>query len=195
MNEQPKLRIATLLGTSRPGNFTGKALAVVEDELRSDSRIEVTPFDPAGKRLAFPGEEGEFPDAEHLREIIADATGVILATPEYHGSPAAMAKLLIENIGFPSGLAGKPVALLGVAAGRIGAIKSLEMLRSICSHVGAMVLPSPVSIAGVQQMFDEEGRCSDEGTEKQLRGLAGKLTTYIDSHVCPKHTLEQMMRE
>ena len=35
-------------------------------------------------------------------------------------------KLVIENLGFPSVLAGKPVALLGMAAGAIGAIKSLE---------------------------------------------------------------------
>ena len=48
---------------------------------------------------------------------------------------------MIENMGFPSVLAGKPVSLLGVAAGRIGAIKSLESLRGVCSHIGAIVLP------------------------------------------------------
>ena len=66
------------------------------------------------------------------------ATGVILATPEYHGSFAAVMKLVIENLGFPSLLAGKPVALLGVAAGQIGAIKSLEQLRSVCSHAALL---------------------------------------------------------
>ena len=66
-----------------------------------------------------------------------------------------MAKLIIENLGFPSVLATKPVALLGVAAGQIGAIKSLEQLRSVLSHVGAIVLPGPVSVAGVQGVFDE----------------------------------------
>lgn len=40
-----------------------------------------------------------------------------------------MIKLVIENLGFPSPLAAKPVALLGVAAGQIGAIKSLESLQ------------------------------------------------------------------
>ena len=61
-----------------------------------------------------------------------------------------MTKLVIENLGFPSVLAGKPVALVGVAAGRIGAIKSLEQLRGVCSHVGALVLPGAVSVAGVR---------------------------------------------
>jgi len=190
-----KIRIVTLLGTSRPSNYTGKALALVQDELASMEHVEVVSFDPAGKKLAFPGEEGDFPGAIELQEMVESATGIIFATPEYHGSPAAMAKLIVENLGFPSTFAGKPVALLGVAAGRIGAIKSLEILRSICSHVGALVLPSPVSVAGVQQVFDEEGNCSDAGTEKQLRGLARKLTQYIDDHVCPKRALEQMVRD
>ena len=133
MTDTSKIRIATLLGTSRPGNYTGKALALVCDELAKNDHVEVVSFDPAGKRLAFPGESGDFPDAKALQEIVETATGIIFATPEYHGSPAAMAKLIVENMGFPSRLAGKPVALLGAASGRIGAIKSLEMMRSICS--------------------------------------------------------------
>ena len=79
-----------------------------------------------------------------------------------------MAKLIIENLGFPSVLASKPVALVGVAAGQIGAIKALEHLRSVLSHVGAIVLPGPVSVAGVQNVFDEEGRCVDEAIEKNV---------------------------
>jgi hypothetical protein len=44
---------------------------------------------------------------------------------------SAMIKLCIESMGFPSVMAGKPVALPGVAAGRIGAIKSIEQLRAM----------------------------------------------------------------
>ena len=72
-------------------------------------------------------------------------------------------------------LAAKPVALLGVAAGAIGAIKALEHLRSVCSHIGAIVLPGPVSVAGVTRVFDENGKCIDAGTEKRVRGIARRL--------------------
>jgi len=40
-----------------------------------------------------------------------------LATPEYDGSLSSVMKLVIENLGFPSVLAGKPVALMGVGGG------------------------------------------------------------------------------
>ena len=118
----------------------------------------------------------------------------MLATPEYHGGFSSVIKLVIENLGFPSVLAGKPVALMGVAAGQIGAIKSLEQLRSVCSHVGAIVLPGPVSVANIQKVFDEEGRCLDPGAEKRLRGVATSLVHYIEDTICPRVALEQMVR-
>ncbi len=136
-----EIEIVTILGTTRPGNFTAKALALVADELRQQTRVNVTEINPRGMQLLFPGESGESRDSRLLQSAVQKATGVVLATPEYHGSFAAMMKLIIENLGFPSILAGKPVALLGVAAGQIGAIKSLEQLRSVCSHIGAIVLP------------------------------------------------------
>ena len=45
------------------------------------------------------------------------------------------------------------LALLGVAGGRIGAIKSLEQLRAVCAHTGAMVVPGSVSVAGVLSLL------------------------------------------
>ncbi len=189
-----EIEIVTILGTARPGNFTAKALALVVDELRQQTRVNVTEINPRGMELLFPGEAGESRDSESLQSAVQRATGVILATPEYHGSFAAMMKLIIENLGFPSILAGKPVALLGVAAGQIGAIKSLEQLRSVCSHIGAIVLPGPVSVAEVQGLFDESGRCLEERIEKRIRGVATNLLDYIHDNVCPRVALEQMVR-
>ncbi len=185
-------RIVTVCGTSRPGNFTGRALAIVENELGKHD-LELDSFDAGGMTLGFPGAEGTA-DARRLRDAVREASGVVIATPEYHGGFSAMTKLVIENLGFPSALQGKAVALLGVAAGRIGAIKSLEQLRGVCAHTGAIVLPSSVSIAGVQQAFDERGNCTDAGVEDALRGLAGTLLEFIKDYVCPKYALEAMVR-
>jgi len=187
-------RIVAIPGSVRPGNYTSKALNLVVEELGTYPNVAVEVFDPAGMELPLPGRAAETDDAATLQAAITAAAGVILATPEYHGSVSSVMKLVIENLGFQSVLAGKPVALLGVAAGRIGAIKSLEQLRGICSHVGAIVLPGPVSVAGVQAVFDSDGNVLDAETEEQVRGVAGALMHYIDDNICPRYALEQMVR-
>ena len=188
------IRIVAVAGSVRPGNFTSKALNLVVDEARKHDTVMVEHVDLASLDLRLPG-RGESEDAKRLQKQVAAATGVILATPEYHGSFSSATKLLIDNLGFPSTMSGKPVALLGVAAGQIGAVKSLEHLRSVCSHIGAIVLPGPVSVASVQKLFDEEGRCLDEGMEKRIRNVATNLLDYIRGYICPKVALEEMARK
>lgn len=184
--------IVCISGTNRPNNFTSLALGVVTSELKK-LEVEVVVYDAREMSLNFPGFP-ETEDANRLQQSIEGAAGVVLASPEYHGSFSAMTKLIIENLGFPSVLSGKPISLLGVAAGRIGAIKSLEQLKGVCSHVGAIVVPGSVSIAGVQNIFDDQGRCVDEGSESALKGLAGGLHSFVKSHVCPVYILEEMTR-
>jgi len=185
--------IVCISGTNRPDNYTARALAIVVDALRQ-SQADPVVFDARTLSLAFPGHP-DTGDGERLCTAVAAAPGVILATPEYHGSFCAMSKLILENLGFPSVLAGKPVALVGVAAGRIGAIKALEHLKSVCVHIGALVVPgAAVSVAGVHQMFDAQGRCTHADVEALLRGVAPALLTFLKDYICPKHILEEMVR-
>ena len=185
-------RIVCICGTSRPGNYTGMALGVVRDEL-SKLGQDVETLDAANLSLSFPGQP-DSEDAQKLRWAVDNADGIVLGTPEYHGSFSAMTKLIIENLGFPSVLKDKPTALLGVAAGKIGAIKTLEHLRGVCAHVGALVLPGAVSVAGVRAAFDKDGNCTDAEVESILRGVATALLEFMKEYVCPKHTLENMVR-
>ena len=189
-----QIRIAAVLGTARPGNFTSRALALVIDEIEKQGDIAVDLIDPATLNLPLPGLSSDSADTKTIQEIVLKSTGVIFSTPEYHGTYSSAAKLIIENLGFPSVLASKPIALVGVAAGKIGAIKALEHLRSVLSHVGAIVLPGPVSVAGVQGVFDEEGRCLDEAVEQMVRRVGTNLVEYIRGAVCPQVALEEMMR-
>lgn len=191
---ESRVRIVIIPGSVRPGNFTAKAVTLVADEITRYGDIELEVIDMDALELPLPGREGDLEALKQFRNTVSGATGVIFATPEYHGTFSALTKLAIENLGFPSVLAGKPVALLGVAAGAIGAIKSLEQLRGVCSHVGAIVLPAPVSVAGVQGVFDEQGHCTDEMIDKRIRHVATNLIDYINDHICPGIGLEEIVR-
>jgi len=188
--------IVGISGTNRPDNFTSRALEVTLDEIRKtdpDARVEVV--DGRQLQLAFPGSPPTA-DARKLQTLLREAAGVVLATPEYHGTFAAFTKLIIENLGHPSALREKPVALLGVAAGRIGAIKSVEQLRGVLAHIGALVVPGSVSVAGIQAAFDRNtGAVTDASTEEALRGLARTLVTFMKDYVCPRYILESQVRD
>jgi hypothetical protein len=60
--------------------------------------------------------------------------------------------------------------------------------------VGGIVLPGPVSVAGVQDHFDADGRVTGEGIEASIRSVATNLLGYITQNVCPRRCLEEMVR-
>jgi NAD(P)H-dependent FMN reductase len=195
MSAQARLKILIINGSVRPGNYTAKASALVADELRKEGSVAVETVDPAALDLPLPGIDPGSPAGRELQRKVREASGVVLATPEYHGSFSSVMKLVIENLGFPSALSGKPVALLGVAAGSIGAIKSLEQLRGVCAHVGAIALPLPVSVANVQKVFAPDGTCQDQAVEKLVRRVGTGLLDYIRNNVCPRLQLERLLRD
>src|SRR5262245_48759895 len=189
------IKIVTICGSVQPGNNTAKALRLALDEFASYPDVEVAPIYLDKLDLPLPGLAARDPAAvERFQRTVKEATGVLLASPEYHGGVSSPMKLAIDNLGYPSMLSGKPISLLGVAAGVIGAIKSLEQLRGICAHLGAIPLPLAVSIARVQQVFDADGRCLDAGTEKFIRSAATNLINYIKDAICPKISLEAVLR-
>jgi chromate reductase, NAD(P)H dehydrogenase (quinone) len=188
------IRVVVINGSMRPANYTSMASALVMDELKKQPRVTAHLINPADYHLPFPGVDSHAPGTKKLQEEVKEATGVILATPEYHGSFSSVMKLVIENLGFPSVLAGKPVGLLGVAAGSAGAIKSLEQLRSVCSHIGAIVLPLAVSVPNVQKVFDSSGRPLDPAIEKLVRSVATNVLNYVKQNLCPAVTLERLLR-
>lgn len=188
------IEIITIGGSVRQNNNTDKALAVVIEQLKKHQDVKVREIDLGAIEFSLPGKPLQDPQVKEFQHIVRGATGVVIATPEYHGSFSSLIKLAIENLGHPSALKNKPVALLGVAAGRIGAVKSLEHLRSVVSHVGAIALPKMVSIDRVREKFEADGTILDEETEIQLRGLADNLLGYIREAVCPKFVLEDLLQ-
>lgn len=167
------------MGSLRRNSYCLRLVHLAVSEIRLLTGVEVDILHPADLPLALPGQPGaEALEIELVRRISA-ASAVILATPEYHGSYSSVMKALIDSMGYPSALAGKPIALLGAASGSIGAVKSLEHLRSVCSHVGALVLPYPVSVALVEQVIAEDGRCLVPLLEEQLKNLGLQLLEFV----------------
>ena len=193
MQDKKNIRIAIIGGSIRPDNLTAKAMALAADEITKHKDITLDVFDPA--KMSIPLLAKTDPAMQSFQNTVSKATGVILVTPEYNGSYSSIMKLLIEQLGYPSVLAGKPAGLIGVASGRIGAIKALEHLSSVCVSNGLIVLPGFASVAEVHKMFDEKGRCLDKKIEERIRSVASNLINYIRKHIYPMLSLEEIVRE
>ena len=172
MFKECMMKVVTISGSVRDGNNTNKALVIVESYLEENG-VEVQRIDAGSLDLSLPGLVPT-DNAQKIQEWVQDADGIIMATPEYHGSYSSVLKLIIDNLGFPSALSGKPVSLLGVAAGQLGAIKALEHLRSVTAHLGMIALPKSVSVANVYSLLSESGEITDEDLVRRIENL-GKL--------------------
>ncbi len=149
-------------------------LTLGEEGLRQHG-ASVTRYVPSPAQLPFPDQGGVFPHAEELRSTVQAADGMLVATPEYHGSIPAELKLVLENLGQTGAVRGKPVALMGVSSGRFGAQKALEHLRSILNHLGALVVPTQTSVFHVDDSFSQGQLSLSMETSAQLQKTVRSL--------------------
>ena len=98
-----QIRMAAVLGTARPGNFTSKALALVIDEIEKKGDIAVDQIDPATLNLPLPGLSPDSADTKTIQEIVLKSTGVIFSTPE----PKSQTKLWLQFSRVPSRALGR----------------------------------------------------------------------------------------
>ena len=153
-------------------------MKVIVEELKA-SGSDVDVIDPTGYKVPALGEPFSKELRSDLETRIKQADGVIMCTPEYNGCFSYVLMAVFENLGYPSALAGKPIALLGVASGAIGAVKALEHLKGVCSHLGSLVLPGSISIAEVHNQFNDKDELIDAKVDKQIRSVPRELLTYL----------------
>ena len=151
--------VAGLCGSLREGSFTRMALKIALDAATGPScetdLIDLREFD-----LPFadgrPDRAQTSPEIHRLKERLRKADGVIIGTPEYHGSFTGVLKNALDLTGFPE-WEGKMVALIGVAGGRMGAHQALHSLRDIGRSLHAWVIPEQVAIPEAYKSFDAAG--------------------------------------
>jgi len=171
--------ILVIKGSTRYSNMTVKAVNLVLDELKKLGCKSVV-IDPGDYQVPFLGAPFGEAEIKSLKKSAYDCQGAVICTPEYNGCFSSALMAVIENLGYPSALGGKPIGLVGVAAGQIGAVKALEHLRGVLSHCEALVLPNEVSVARVNEVFDEAGRCLVPEIEDLVRGVSRDLVAFLN---------------
>lgn len=116
-----------------------------------------------------------------LKNICKKADGIIVATPEYHGSCSGALKNALDWMGFEE-FEGKMAGLVGLAGGEMGAFNALSHLRTIFRQVHAWVVPGQVSIARSHHAFDRNGRLLDPKLGRRLKNLGVEVAKFALLH-------------
>ena len=128
-------------------------------------------------------ERAGFPVAvQKMREAIAAADGVIIATPEYNYSVSGATKNAIDWASRqPNAFTGKPVAIMGASAGGFATVRAQAAIRPILASVDALVLPSPeVRVSKAGDAFDAGGALKDAALDGAVGKLVGRLVSEIE---------------
>jgi NAD(P)H-dependent FMN reductase len=80
------------------------------------------------------------PSVQRLRQSVMEVSGVILATPNYHGTLRGVLKNALDLMSVQE-FEGKVVGLVGVSGGRMGGANTLNTLRAIGRTLHAWVIP------------------------------------------------------
>jgi FMN reductase len=114
-----------------------------------------------------------------LRKQVTRARGIILGTPEYHGSFSGVLKNALDLMGFPE-FEGKIIGLVGVSGGTTDAHQTLCDLQRVTRMLHAWVVPTQASISEVEKMFDENGTVRDSNVEKELMDVGRQVAQYAE---------------
>ena len=119
-----------------------------------------------------------------LKAAIKGADGVLIVTPEYNRSVAAVTKNAIDWASRPYGESawpGKAVAITGASPGAQGTAVAQSQLRSILTILGTHVLSEPeVYITFKPEVFAADGTILNESTAKFLSGFLDTFAALIE---------------
>jgi NAD(P)H-dependent FMN reductase len=115
----------------------------------------------------------DFPDVEKLRQTVLEADGIILVTPEYHGSLSGVLKNALDLMGFEH-FSGKVTGLMSILGGQSNS-NALNDMRTIMRWIHAWTIPEQVAIGQAWKAFDQEGNLQDETLSKRIDAFAQSL--------------------
>lgn len=180
----PKIRVVAISGSLRPASYTSQALRVaLEGALEMGAETRLLNLRDYDLEFACEEEISFSPGAVRMKADVRRAHGILLGTPEYHGSFSGVLKNALDLMSFEE-FDGKMIGLVGVSAGRTGAFDALTALRSVGRALHAWVLPEQVAIPDASRAFNEQGNLKDASLEKRLRHVGKRVAEFARLHEC-----------
>src|SRR4051812_44526042 len=172
-----------ICGSLRKASLNRALLDAVADALPAHARM-VTISD-----LELPIFNNDLEDpvkVVELKALIAEADGVVFGVPEYNYSIPGGLKNALDWVSRPpatSPLRGKPIGMVGAAAGMSGTIRAQTHLRQMMLYSDSPCLSQPeVLIPRAKERFDAAGRLTDPSTRVLLELFGAAMVAFVERY-------------
>lgn len=169
------VKIVGIGGSLRTDSYSMQALNIAAERAQTMG-AEVQVLDLKDMNLPFcdgGSDYPDYPDVEVMRKAVTAADGLIIATPEYHGSVSGVIKNALDLMSFEH-IDGKVTGVISVLGGQPNS-NALNDMRVIMRWVHAWVIPEQIAIGQAWNAFDKEGKLKDEKLSERFDGFAKSL--------------------
>jgi len=177
------LQVVAFAGSLRQGSYNRSLLAACRELAPESLAVEILELGGVPLYDADLEASGDPPAVARLKEAVAAADGLLIATPEYNHGVPAVTKNAVDWLSRPprrSPLDGKPVALMGASPGMTGTARGQSQLRQAFVFTNSPCLPQPeVLVARAHEKFDDAGRLTDEKTRTHLGRFLAAFERWI----------------
>ncbi|HMV69544.1 MAG TPA: NAD(P)H-dependent oxidoreductase [Myxococcota bacterium] len=164
------MRVVGISGSLRSASHNTAALLACAELMPGGH--DLVPLDYADVPL-FNEDIGTPEAVVRVREAIAAADAVLIASPEYsHSIPGVLKNVLdwASRPAYRSALTGKRAGVISASPGAVGGARAQQHLKQVLLAIGVEVFPgAEVCIGGSGQRISD-GRLVDEGTRTFLAG-------------------------
>jgi chromate reductase len=170
-----KIRALGLSGSMRRNSYNTALLRAAQELAPCNMTVELYDLSAIPMYNEDLRDRGYPPTVSQLRQDIHTSDAILIASPEYNRSVPALLKNAIDWASRrpDQPFKGKPIAIMGVSNGALGAAFANYHLRQIFVYLDAQLINGPeVMIGNATQKFDETGRLIDEPTR-----------TFVASHL------------
>lgn len=176
------MNIVAISGSVRKDSFNTMLLRSLQS--LAPAGMDITIADISALPMYNQDAEASFPaEAQALKDAIAAADGIIIATPEYNRSIPGVLKNAIDWASRPYGqnsFAGKPVLTMGVSVGKLSTALAQAHLKQIMVYLDTHVVGQPELYLGpAHELFDASGTLTEESTKDLLVKALGALASRV----------------
>ena len=177
--------IIAIPGSLRRDSFNLRLLQAAQSVTPADCRLEIETLNEIPLYNGDIEKDAGIPSAvQSLKDRIADADGLLIASPEYNNSLPGVLKNAVDWLSRPAAdqarvFRGRPVAIIGATPGGMGTALSQTAWLPVLRTLGTKPwFGGSLYVSRAHLVFDENGAIQDESLRERLRNFIAGFAAY-----------------